>query len=189
MKDLLKKSYDSQLNDYNDFVVDRSLSGRRAQVYHNPNTKQTIVVHRGTQGARDWVTDLQYGLYGSKRAMNLRRFQHANRIQQEAEHKYGRDHLTTIGHSLGAAIAENVGKDGEVLTLNKPALFTEHTKNPRQIDVRTSRDPVSILRPIHGKDKLITIPSRSKSLLTEHGTGTLGRLGNTWIGETTDPTE
>jgi hypothetical protein len=39
---------------------------------------------------------------------NTKCYKHANKIQKQAENKY--DVTNTIGHSLGAGIAEEVGK-------------------------------------------------------------------------------
>lgn len=182
LKDILSNSYNAVPSDVGDYRVDRSLSGQRAQVYHNPKNNHVIVAHRGTQGMHDWFTDMNYGMWGHGR--NTTRFQHAKRIQEEAEKKYGTQNLTTVGHSLGAAIAEDVGQGKHVITLNKPSLLLTTPKhNARQYDIRTSHDPVSALRPLHAKNNLLTIPSRSQSLLTEHGTATLGRLGDQEVGE------
>ena len=65
LKWFLKASYNRSHSDYKDFRVDKQLTGQRVQVYHNPHTKQTVVVHRGTKGFHDAVTDLRY-TFGDK---------------------------------------------------------------------------------------------------------------------------
>lgn len=184
MSDLLDASYDKKIHDVGDFKIDRQLSGQRAQVYYNPKTGQAVVVHRGTAGMHDWITDARM-LFGDKKS---KRFKHGEKVQKEAEQKYGKNIVTTIGHSLGSSIAERVGQDShEVLTLNKPVTPKDLIKgkkvSDKQYDVRTAYDPVSILRPHQGGKEEQTIESITFNPLTEHKTDTLKRLNeDTLIG-------
>lgn len=178
---LLAQSYDDTQQNVNNFVVDKDLSGRRVQVYHNPETNQSVTVHRGTQGFQDVLTDAQLAL-GLK---TNKRWKHAEKVQKQAEDKYGRQNMTTIGHSLGAAIAEKTGKQGrETITYNKPTTpwDTQKNVNNRQTDIRTSRDVVSILKPFRKGKNDITIRSKSFNPLKEHSTSQLKKLGNKLIG-------
>ena len=44
------------------------------------------------------------------------------KIQKQAEQKYGANNITTMGHSLGGRIAEKVGKkSAQIITYNKAA--------------------------------------------------------------------
>jgi len=177
MSDLLAASYDKKIHDVGDFKIDRQLSGQRAQVYYNPKTGQAVVVHRGTAGMHDWITDARM-LFGDKKS---KRFKHGEKVQKEAEQKYGKNIVTTIGHSLGSSIAERVGQDShEVLTLNKPVTPKDLIKgkevSDKQYDVRTAYDPVSILRPHQGGKEEQTIESITFNPLAEHKTDTLKRL-------------
>ena len=177
MSDLLAASYDKKIHDVGDFKIDRQLSGQRAQVYYNPKTGQAVVVHRGTAGMHDWITDARM-LFGDKKS---KRFKHGEKVQKEAEQKYGKNIVTTIAHSLGSAIAERVGQDShEVLTLNKPVTPKDLIKgkkvSDKQYDVRTAYDPVSILRPHQGGKEEQTIESITFNPLAEHKTDTLKRL-------------
>ena len=175
---LLSKSYHSKHpSDYKDFVVDKELSGQRVQVYHNPTTQQTIVAHRGTASAPNWIENVAYAVSNDKSG---KAFQHSKKIQDQAYSKYGKENITTIGHSKGALHAQEYGKEGkEVITLNKPvnitdALFTRVPKS--QTDIRTQYDPVSFLRPFQRGSKVETIKSTTKNPLKEHKTSVLGRL-------------
>eukprot|EP01038_Epipyxis_sp_PR26KG_P017718 gene17718-24687_t len=96
IKHFLKSSYDKNLNDHGDYKIDTSLSGSRAQVYHNPTKNHTVVVHKGTDSLNDWVTDLRLGL-GDRSGT---RFKHAKDVQRKAEQKYGNSNISTLGHSL-----------------------------------------------------------------------------------------
>ena len=169
---LLKKSYDKKLSSFQDFEIDKSLSGQRVQVYYNPALKQAVVVHRGSSGAKDWLVN-DAGLLVGYRG---KRFSHAQDIQKQAQQKYGASNVTTIGHSLGAKIAEEVGqKSKEVITLNKPTVSTKKVSG-KQYDIRTAKDLVSILSPIAKNKNLITIPSGNKNPVSEHSTDVLSRL-------------
>jgi hypothetical protein len=100
-------------------IRDDTLSGQRSQVYVDPLTNNAVVVHRGTQVFKDIITDgaLSLGLLKS-----TDRYKHANKIQKEAEKKY--NVTNTLGHSLGAGIAEEVGKKlANITTLNKLAMI------------------------------------------------------------------
>ena len=124
IKDFLSKSYEQAKDapdEIGDFVKDKKLSGQRGQVYHNPKTGQAVVVHRGSSGIHDWGNNLKMSLGFNMK--NTKRFQHAKKIQDEAQKKYGAKNISTLGHSLGAKIASDVGsKSGEVITLNKPVV-------------------------------------------------------------------
>jgi len=178
MKNLLKQSYEKGLKDYEDFKIDKSLSGARTQVYFNSLSGQAVVVHRGSQGIKDWVVN-DAGLLVGYRG---ERFTHAKEIQKKAEKKYGKENVTTLGHSLGSKIAEEVGKDSkEVITLNKPTtpidLVTGKKVPANQFDIRTTNDVVSILRPYQREsNNEITIPSSSYNILKEHSPDVLSKL-------------
>jgi hypothetical protein len=181
MRKLLKQSYtDGGLEDIDDYKVDTKLSGQRVQVYQHEPTKKAVVVHRGTKGAADVLTDLGLGF-----GYRGNRFEHGLKVQKEAEAKYG--NVITLGHSLGAKIAEETaGKNSEVITLNKPTLPNEILfgrrlfGNQNQTDVKSSLDPVSVLK-LSGKRDLV-IPSQK-----EHSTDVLGRLdSNQIIGKKTE---
>jgi hypothetical protein len=88
-----------------------------------------------------------------------------------------------LGDSLGAKIAERIGnKTKEVITLlNNPTIPLDLIKGKKipnnQTDMRTSRDPISILRPFQkANNKKITIPSKSLNPFREHSTDVLSRM-------------
>lgn len=174
----LKKSYEKNPSSFNDYQIDKSLSGERVQVYYNPALRQAVVVHRGSQGAKDWLVN-DVGLVVGYRG---NRFSHAQDIQNKAEKKYGAKNVTTLGHSLGAKVAEEVGQNSkEVITLNKPTVDTKKVSN-KQYDIRTTNDLVSGLSGIASSKNKTTISSGFRNPLTEHSTDVLSRLGNKKIG-------
>lgn len=175
LKNLLKLSYSPEMVDYNDFILDRSLSGRRVKVY--VRNGKAYIVHRGTQGGQDILTDAAMGV-----GYKTNRFTHADKIQKEAETKYGVSNVTTLGHSLGAKITADVGGDSsQQIALNRPELVPDlfYKKSDKVIDVASQADPVSILKPItqkNGKEVSIKSPFFYNPL-TEHKTDILDRLG------------
>jgi hypothetical protein len=190
IKDLLNASYSKKQQNIGDYVIDHDLSGQRAQVYHNPITGRVAVVHRGTSSAKDALTDLGM-VFG--RTKSSKRFKHSKDIQRRAEEKYGPENISTLGHSLGARIAEEVGsKTGEVITLNKPTLPIDLVKgkkvSDKQYDIRTTYDPVSVLRPAQRGDQYTTIQSESFHPLKEHTVNVLDRIDEeTMIGRNPEP--
>jgi hypothetical protein len=180
----LHSSYQKNKTDHEGYMLDKELSGDRFQTYYNPEKKHLITVHKGTQSVNDWITNVRYGLLNDKSA---NRFKHAEQMQKKAEETYkDRNHMSILGHSLGAKLAEHVQPNTEVITLNKPTTIYDMNKKPKenQYDIKTNLDPVSLLKPIE-KDNSNSINIKSKTLnpLTEHSTETLKRLnGNTVIG-------
>jgi hypothetical protein len=178
IKHFLSKSYDKNLDNHGEYQIDKLLSGTRAQVYHNPNRNHTVVVHKGTDYIHDWITDLRLGL-GERSG---KRFKHAKDVQQKAEQKYVNSNVSTLGHSLGSKLAEEASQNpkNEIITLNNPTVISDLIKKPKSnvYNIRTSMDPVSILRnvvPSKSKNDL-TIKSTSFNPLIEHKTDTLNRI-------------
>jgi hypothetical protein len=176
LKGLLNKSYESKKpKDYMEFEVDKELSGERVQVYKNKKTGQVIVSHRGTQGIHDIGNDLKYAL-----GMDLsktKRFKHAEDVQRKAEAKYGAENITTIGHSLGAKIARDVGqKTKEVIQLNPAYNIPDAKKktSDKTHTIRTQYDPVSFLQPSKTKN-VTTLESTTINPLKEHTVDVLDR--------------
>ena len=174
LRSMLSGSYEKNLSNAGKFTVDKDLSGKRVKVYHNPETNQTVVSHRGTANMKDWLTDagMTFGYEGGKR------FKHSKKVQKKAEKKYGTENLTTVGHSLGARLAEKYGQKGnEVITLNKPIIPKTFGKkiSEKQYDIRTENDPVSALHSLQKNEKMKTIKSDTYNPLTEHGVDVLKR--------------
>lgn len=154
---------------------DDSLSGQRAQVYTNAEGK-AVVVHRGTSGIHDMVTDAQLSVGLGKHSARVK---HAKKVQREAETKYGAGNTTTMGHSLGGYLAEkSASKESKVITLNKAALLKDIGKQIKQnqTDIRTEEDLVSKLSFNQKGGKRVTIKSTTKNPLKEHTLNVLDRV-------------
>lgn len=184
LKGLLNASYDNKAKEIDGFVKDDSLSSKTSKVYYNPNTGQTVVAHRGTSGFTDWLNNAVFAVGGTRAYKMTPRFKEAEKVQHQAEAKYGKDKVSTIGHSQGGLQAELLGHNShEIITLNKATKPFANTTHENQYDIRTEKDIVSHLNPFQyinpfqpkqGHD--IIIPSKSNNLLTEHGIETLERL-------------
>jgi len=175
LKTFLQKSYEKDLTNNGDYKIDKKLSGQRFKVWHNKDKNHTVISHRGTKGLQDVITDakLAFGFKQNKR------FEHAKKKQQKAEQKYANSNITTVGHSLGAKLAEQSTKKGDIITLNKAKTPFEDTKQKNQIDIRTQKDPISVL---NNKND-ITIKSTSFNPFKEHSTNTLNRIDqNNYVG-------
>lgn len=144
-KEFLENSYrgKKQKKEIKGYIRDDSLSGQRAQVYHDPKTGKAIVTHRGTASSKDIINDLAVGV-GAGKLTN--RFQHAKKIQKQAEKKYGKENIETSGHSLGGFLTENITK-GKRTTVNKAVSLVDRFKkiDKNQHDIRNSLDPVSAI--------------------------------------------
>jgi len=177
LRNFLSNGYKKdQAKSLDGYQRDDSLSGQRAQVYYNKDNNKTIVTHRGTQGFQDVLTDLKLVFHPSL-YMKSNRFQHAKDIQQRAEDKYGRENITTIGHSLGAKLAADVGgKSKEMITYNKPIIPQEIFKQTRknETSIRTKMDPVSILGSFNPNIKQVS--TKTINPITAHNTAQLGEL-------------
>jgi hypothetical protein len=171
---LLKASYQADPNDnINGFVLDPNLSNADVKTYYNPSTGQAVVSHKGTQGTMDWGNNLVFGVGGEKAYKLTPRYQNSERIQKEAEKKYGAKNVSTIGHSQGGLLAQMVGKNSkEIITYNKASSpFGSSATPTNQYDIRTTGDVVSgaqFLNPRNWfgfasgkKGNEITIPSKA----------------------------
>jgi hypothetical protein len=168
VKTMLTNSYETKANakPINGLVRDEKLSGLRTQVYHDPDTQETHVVHRGTSSAQDLVTN---GLLSIGLLKKTNRFKHAQKITNQAKAKYG-DNIHSSGHSLGGAIAESAKGSKSVTTFNKPVtahnIANKVKKN--QTDYKNSRDPVSAFRGLQKGKKAVVMQSTTYNPYTEH---------------------
>jgi hypothetical protein len=117
---------------------------------------------------------LGFDISGSKRV------KHANDVQKKTEKKYGADNVTTIGHSLGAKIASDVGQDSKsIINLNKAVIPSDlkNTLLSKETNLRSKSDLISILQPFQkkGRSVLIEIPALALPI-AEHKSSILDRL-------------
>jgi len=176
---MLKASYkpSSERENIGDYILDSSLSTDEVAVYHNPKTGDTKVVYRGTKGLRDWGNNLALvmGQYNK-----TDRYNRAKKIYEDVEKKYGTHQLDVLGHSQGAHLAKELGKNAKsVITLNEAVHPFYNNEHPNQTHVRSSSDIISglnYLNPYNWGKKYITIPSENINPREEHRPAILDRL-------------
>jgi hypothetical protein len=173
---LLNESYEKGERDVGDYEIDKELSNLTTKVFKRKNTNDVFIVHRGSYDAKDWLANFNYirrGYYSDDR------LKQAKKIQQATETKYGANNVSTLGHSRGAKFAEELGKNSkEIITLNKPAHLTDlFSKVPNnQTDIKSSGDPVSLLRPLQRGNKPVILKSDTSNPITEHKLGVLDNV-------------
>jgi hypothetical protein len=163
------------------YKLDKSLSTRTQQVFHNETTGEAVINHRGTAGMFDWFNNAAY-MYGGEALYKLTpRYQEAYYKQKQVEKKYGKENTITVGHSQGGLLSELVGKDSkEIITLNKatrPAFFPPKSHD-NQTDIRSKCDIVSAFGYYD-----VEIGCDSLNILKEHNSDILGRKGDKMVGE------
>jgi hypothetical protein len=191
IKDFLEASYqDTPPDNLDGWVLDKSLSSKTAKVYYNPNTNEAVVAHRGTKGMLDWGNNLAYalGYYDY-----TQRYKQGKSVQDKAEKKYGKQNISTLGHSQGAILSRKLGADTkEVINVN-PAWMGEKPKK-NEYNIRSSTDLVSglyapistassVLFPNYTLKHDILVPSKKTTdIIGEHSYNILERLGDEEIG-------
>lgn len=188
LQKMIKNGYndDPKVTDSIDgYVLDKELSGTRAQVYHHPETNHLVINHRGTKGLQDVMTDISL-MFGNKSG---KRFTHGKKITDDALRKYNTENVTVSGHSLSGEIARQASKNKthDVVLVNPAVtpldMFTKQQDN--ETIIRSKGDPISSLHqynPFRNEAKTIDIDTRSLNPLTEHNSQILERLGDTTIG-------
>jgi len=189
LKNLLNASYDKKQKTVDNFVQDRDLSTKTSKVYYNPETGQTVVAHKGTTGFTDWANNAMYAVGGENLYKTTDRYKEAKQVQRNAEKKYGRDNISTIGHSQGGLQAELLGKKGkETITLNKATRPFSNTQAENQYDVRTKNDAVSALNPFQTYKPDLTVDAGTSNPLTAHSVDSLNKADqNQMIGKGFNP--
>jgi len=184
IKSLLDASYqDKPSSRIGEWELDEKLSTSTAVVYYNPITDEAVVAHRGTQGITDWGNNIAYALGAYELTP---RYREGKKVQDEAERKYGKKNISTLGHSQGSVLARKLGADTkEIINVNSPYLGENQPKN--EYNIRSSSDIVSssyapvsavkkVLFPKYSKKHEISIPSKSLNPLVEHSPNILDRL-------------
>lgn len=186
---MLKESYSKKPEEKIDnFIYDPEVSTDRAKVYHNPETGQTTITHTGTDTPTDWLNNIAIATNTYK---YTDRYKKGKKAQEATEKKYGKENVSTLGHSQGSRLAEIHGKNSkEILTLNKASTPFEKYTNPKQTDIRSSGDVVSAIQYLNPfayigkKNKAISIKKESNNIIKEHSPDVLSRLDeNMIIGE------
>ena len=175
---LIKSSYKSRKDadeDVNGMKLDKSLSTKKSKVYTD-DKGHAHIVHRGTNPTiNDWTNNLAY-LTGTYKLTD--RYKKGKKAQDAVEAKYGHSNVSTYGHSQGAVLARELGKNSKnVITVNPASLFQKKADN--ETVVRSSLDPVSFLQ----RNATHTVHTGSLNPLTNHSSDVLNKLPeNTMLG-------
>ena len=141
---------------------------------------------KGTSSLGDVATDIKMA-FGYKD----KRFKDAQQKLNQIKSKYPNNKIDIAGHSLGAKVVEEIGANDDrvnnIYTLNKPTtpydiLFNRNKKNDKQIDIRSKKDIVSVLKPLENKNSNdIYIEPETNNILKEHKIDILDRLDENQI--------
>lgn len=175
------KSKDEAEPNIDGFDYDKELSNDTAKVYHDKDSNKTIVVNRGTKGAKDWVNNAKYGFdvlthnvfntYGKSD-----RYKEAETTQRNAIQKYGKVD-ENIGHSQGAVITRKLNDKGltqEVININPATYYEKPKKNEH--NYRSTFDPVSMFN-----TGATTIKDYTLNPLKAHSTSFLNKLNPKYL--------
>lgn len=177
LKNLLNASYKSQkeaqemLKPYG-YTYDPAVSSMTDKVFLDKGGNP-VVLHRGSKRiVDDWLGSnlpLALGLE-SKSA----RFKKSKELISTLKQKYPDKQITSVGHSLGGAIAEKSGAD-KVVTFNKGAGLGDIGKNipGSQTDLRTRYDLPSALSAYQTGGKRIELTGSLNPLETHSISGGL----------------
>jgi hypothetical protein len=186
IKNLIDASYVKGNKSLDGFDIDNDLSDQYVKVYKkNSEPSHAVVVHRGSADLTDWYLDSK--IARGQSIEDSSRYKHSLEIQKKAEAKYGKDNVSTVGHSLGSYLSSKVGKDSkEVINLNKPVVPDNllGKANDKEHTIRSSGDIVSVGQRLRNDKNDRVIQATTSNPLTEHSTGILDRLdANEMIGE------
>ena len=134
-----------------------------------------------------WGTNLAYAVGGYFVYKQTPRYKRAEKVQKLAEKKYNPANITTIGHSQGSLLAQQLGKNTfEIITLNGASRqqdLLKFNQSKNQYNVRSEADIVSLWRnPLQRRNET-TIKKKSNNVLSEHKPSVLNRM-NGVIGKT-----
>ena len=160
LQKIIDSTYKPQRDAENDleklgYKYDTDLSSMDTKVFYDPKSNQSYVAYRGSVRASDWIDNLNLGLGGKSKQLD-----EAIDTAQKVKNKYG-SAPTTIGQSRGGIFAEKAGNavGGKTITYNKGTLPKDVFSHIRedQIDIRTSKDPVSAPSKFQSGGKKYTI--------------------------------
>ena len=174
LHDLINASYQrnkkaEELGNKHNVQLDHQLSNSEHKVFRDPNTNNSSVVFTGTRKFGDLLTDAALAVGLGK---YTKRFKDSERVIRDVKKKYPDTKVTSVGHSLGGFLSENVKADKKI-TYNKGVGLgdIEKTISSNQTDIRTKFDPISILAGTQKhKNKLVSINS---GVFNAHGTQNL----------------
>ena len=166
---VLKRSYASKEkqrkgfhNKDEDYDFDEGLSNDNQQVYYDKKKGKLLVSVAGTHNLSDVGTDA-YLAFGHLKDTN--RYKEAENVLNKAKVKYGVDHATVVGHSLGGSVSQYIaGSKDQAYTLDKGATINQKTRSNENA-YRTSGDAVSLLNANSTRMTTLEKPKQKSSLI------------------------
>lgn len=189
LQDFIQLSYSGQTRAPDGYELDKELSNSRVKVYTKNNSKEAIIVHRGSVGLLDWKDNLSYVARG--KVKGTKSYELHKAVQEKAIAKYGADHLTGVGHSRGGIYLATLQKElpplKEVITYNKGVGFYDmfDTIPENQTDVKVKNDFVSLLSGLQKRPKpMVEIDATANPLdfNKAHQPAEIEKLGDQFIG-------
>jgi putative lipase involved disintegration of autophagic bodies len=98
----------SYMDELEYFEIDKELSTEEHSIFHDKNTKETIISYRGTTNMKDVITDSQILV---SREENTDRYKKSQEIFDRVAEKYGKDNIAVTGHSLGGGVALHIAEN------------------------------------------------------------------------------
>ncbi len=166
--DALNESYkpakEASLEKYG-YHLDPELSNVEEKVFYNPTKSDLLITYRGSQNIlNDWL-DTNVNLLKGK-FQDSDRYKRSKEVYEKAKHKYNKDRVKLVGHSLGGGLASSIGSDKDtIISYNKaPSNYGSNKKHEKAY--RTSGDLVSLLSKF-GKNT-INLSNNNKNILKSH---------------------
>lgn len=180
LKDLIEASYSrtgeaENIGKKYGLKLDKQLSNANHKIFIDKERNPSIVF-RGSKNENDLMTDVLLGV-GLENYST--RFRDSKQLLDKVNKKYHNKPVTSMGHSLGASLAEYAGGD-KVITVNKGVGFGGILKNIKhnQTDIRTRNDMVSALSNTQNGGHKITLKTNHFNPLKEHDYKNLSKLNN-----------
>ena len=167
----LKATYDKNpIPEIGNFKLDTDISNETSKVYWNGS--QAVLAVRGTNPTmNDWSNNLSYALGTYKQTP---RFKEAEDAFNKTAEKYGKQNITTLGHSQGGGTVSFFPESKEIITLNRAYKGEAIPQN--EYDIHSTWDPVSTLLNVRKPPNDIPIKSVSWNPLTNHSIDVLNLL-------------
>lgn len=125
----------------NGYSFDKKLSNEDESVFYNKKENKLIVTVAGTHKVSDVGTDIYLA---AGKLKSTKRYQSAKKTLEKARDKYKPAEVVVTGHSLGGAVARDIGKKNDkIITYNRGATIGEK-KRKNETDYRTKGDIVSL---------------------------------------------
>jgi hypothetical protein len=139
----------SYMNELSGFELDTEFSTEEHSIFHDKNTKETIISYRGTTNLKDVETDSHIAVGNEQ---NTERYKKSDDVFKSVSEKYGKENVAVTGHSLGGGISTYIAEKYDVQghhynpAISPTQVFSKdhHNNTNTQNIYRTKIDPVSV---------------------------------------------